>query len=262
MNSTESKKTLFILEGEKFEPHILKQIRPILEEATGSSIKYYKACCDIYTFFNKIEKGQYDDGVLTYLKSIKAVDENGDLLFPSEKKRPDTVFSSIYLVFDFEPQATLFNEAKIQELCSFFDDETTNGKLLLNFPMIESIQDVVSLNPKDPDNWILAKLDGLNGDSYKKDMKARTVFRSRQNHPHIKLYLNNIITSFYVNAYRYLVLLQKETSYLKEELAILETTSKELELMKDKKSICVLNTFILVLLNYKEYQDMALEKLR
>ena len=45
--------------------------------------------------------------------------------------------SEIYLLFDFDPHATNFSKEKIQTLCSFFDNENENGKLFINYPMIE-----------------------------------------------------------------------------------------------------------------------------
>lgn len=264
MNSPENKQTLFILEGEKFEPHILRQMKPLLEEATGSTIRYYKACCDIYSFFNIIDKDEYSDGVLVYLKSISAKDENGKLLFPDDDERVDTVFSSIYLVFDFEPQASLFSKEKIVELCSYFNEETENGKLLINFPMIESIHDVRSLDPKDSLNATAdVELENFtNGETYKKEVKEKTIFRNQQtNHPFKKIYIEGIIISFYVNAYRYLYLLGYTPEFFKEDLKTELITLKQVELLENTNKIRVLNMFVLILLNYKEYLDMAIKKL-
>lgn len=148
MSSSISRQVLFIVEGKSDEPRLLKEMEPILSKTMGAKIRCYKAQRDIYTFFHNIDTGPDGDGVLAYLKSMKSTDSEGLLLFP-EGERPETVFSSIYLIFDFDPQASLFNAQKIKELCSFFSDETENGKLLLNFPMIESLRHVLSMNPKD-----------------------------------------------------------------------------------------------------------------
>lgn len=55
-------------------------------------------------------------------------------------------FPYIYLIFDFEYQDKLYKDKFpiLKEMLEYFDDETENGLLLINYPMIESYRDFKS----------------------------------------------------------------------------------------------------------------------
>ena len=72
----------------------------------------------------------------------------------SKKKYPDEVrhkddFVNIILVFDYERHDPLFSESKINAMQSYFYDMADVGQLYINYPMIESYQDVSSLQDDD-----------------------------------------------------------------------------------------------------------------
>ncbi len=53
-------------------------------------------------------------------------------------------FAEVYLFFDYDPHSRI-NEldilnSELQELLSFFDNETENGKLYINYPMLEALR--------------------------------------------------------------------------------------------------------------------------
>lgn len=54
-------------------------------------------------------------------------------------------FSDIILVFDFDPQDHLFSTEKMERMVSFFDESTMQGKLYVNYPMVEAYRDLSSL---------------------------------------------------------------------------------------------------------------------
>lgn len=68
----------------------------------------------------------------------------------SKKKYPDKLrykddFVNIVLVFDYERHDTNFSEEKILKLQQYFVDSTDVGKLYINYPMIESYQDIIEI---------------------------------------------------------------------------------------------------------------------
>ena len=66
----------------------------------------------------------------------------------NEKPIPEDVsitdFSEVYLFFDYDFQNKNLSledlNSQVQEMLDFFSDETDNGKLYINYPMVESIK--------------------------------------------------------------------------------------------------------------------------
>lgn len=60
-----------------------------------------------------------------------------------EDKRIDTLFSQIFLFFDYDFQhhgGLDYVNGMLKNMLDFFDDETGNGKLYINYPMVESLK--------------------------------------------------------------------------------------------------------------------------
>lgn len=121
-----------------------------------------------------IESGEYDS-LLVYLYSKH-------LLEPPENVRPSDMFPLVYLVFDFDPRYHLYNEEKIRALQEYFSDETRNGLLYLNYPMVESLFDLQN----DAGEWSVTKqrpLSCCSSDGYKSLVRKQSPFRSPSGHP-------------------------------------------------------------------------------
>lgn len=88
----------------------------------------------------------YEDIIKEYGEDWSETDV--DLPFVvSRKKYPDELrykedFVNIVLVFDYERHDTYFLEDKILAMQQYFVDSTDVGKLYINYPMIESYQDI------------------------------------------------------------------------------------------------------------------------
>ncbi len=81
-----------------------------------------------------IQSGEYD--------SLPVYLCHKGLLKCPENVRPQDMFALIYLIFDFDPLYHLYNPEKIRGLQRYFSDETKNGLLYINYPMVESLFDV------------------------------------------------------------------------------------------------------------------------
>ena len=65
--------------------------------------------------------------------------EDNGVILPKDK-RLDTLFSQVFLFFDYDFQNRIGTQKVnniLDEMLDFFDDETENGKLYINYPMIE-----------------------------------------------------------------------------------------------------------------------------
>ncbi|MDR1954911.1 MAG: hypothetical protein LBP82_03040 [Candidatus Methanoplasma sp.] len=82
------------------------------------------------------------------------IDENIDLLQhlisrendPDEKKKLRSRFTDIFLVFDMDIQDKRADIIKLEAMLRFFDDPADNGKLYINYPMLESYRHLRSLD--------------------------------------------------------------------------------------------------------------------
>lgn len=133
---------LFVFEGKEDEPEIMDTIKELyFEDDKDVFISY---CSDIQSLFNKMNKDR-DLDLVGLLK------EN-EIKHPEVEKKLQNYksddFSEIYLFFDYDIKKTdKYNKdsletqnEKIKEILEFFDNETVNGKLYINYPMVESIK--------------------------------------------------------------------------------------------------------------------------
>ena len=137
---------LFVFEGKRREPDIFKTLE-FLFFPKGQTI----VCSfgnSIYELYRKLEKLDGAGDIVSLLRDINR--DNPDSPFSPEVKSSD--FSEIFLFFDYDFQNKNLTLAQmnqqVAEMLSLFDDETENGKLYINYPMIEAIRYTKEL----PDN--------------------------------------------------------------------------------------------------------------
>ena len=129
---------LFVFEGAKREPLLFESIRHLFFEKETDMI----VCSfgnNIYNFYKQItELGTGD--IVSILREIhKGKKEN-----PFQNIYRSSDFAEIYLFFDYDLQHKFLSieeiNSRMKEMLELFDDETSNGKLYINYPMIESIR--------------------------------------------------------------------------------------------------------------------------
>lgn len=124
---------LFVFEGGKAEPLVFDSLAKLFladEEVRVVTCKH-----DLPTLFSRLKRNDFD-----LFRSLP-LKENG-IEIP-EGVRVDTLFSQVFLFFDYDFQNRIgvekVNEI-LKEMLYYFDDETDNGKLYVNYPMIESLK--------------------------------------------------------------------------------------------------------------------------
>jgi hypothetical protein len=107
----------------------------------GDETEIYPYRANIYDLF-RILSEEYDsfDDVDLPLILRKREKEYSERWLQLSKR-----FSDIILVFDFDPQDHLFSTETIERMVSFFDESTIQGKLYVNYPMVEAYRDLSSL---------------------------------------------------------------------------------------------------------------------
>ena len=122
---------LFIFEGEKTEKQIADNLIKffISENNTVVQCAY---CNNIYKLYKDIANDEFLDTFML----LKEIDANKETL--TEFERND--FAEIYLFFDYDGHDTLADDEKVKEVLAFFNEETSTGKLLISYPMVEALK--------------------------------------------------------------------------------------------------------------------------
>lgn len=150
---------LFVFEGRKSEPKIFDTIKELFFGNREESI----VCCyesNIYSLYNTIKRDSIGFGtdindisidIVSILREKKSDAEDN----PFANIDKSFVFEEIYLIFDYDFQEA-FNpiykndytdwrevlkqkNIELTEMLSFFNDETSVGKLFVNYPMVDSL---------------------------------------------------------------------------------------------------------------------------
>lgn len=130
---------LFVFEGSKREPDLFRTIQrlyfPNKEEQIICSYNN-----NIYQLYKDLQEYDGDGDIVTILKEKFEGKENNPL------KDIDVAsdISEIYLFFDYDFHNTNLTieeiNRQVKEMLETFDNETENGKLYIDYPMVESIR--------------------------------------------------------------------------------------------------------------------------
>lgn len=130
-----STKILFIFEGEKTEKLIANNLTQFfVNENTIVTCAY---CTTIYKMYTEIS----EDEDLDTFNLVKDIETNKESL--KDFNRSD--FAQIYLFFDYDGHATNASDKKLNDLLTFFNEETEKGKLYISYPMVESLKHIENI---------------------------------------------------------------------------------------------------------------------
>lgn len=135
---------LFVFEGERGEKKVIDAIQQHQLLLPSGKVRINSCfCADIHQLCAELEQDEFLD-LFSLLKEIKGNERLES--FTSND------FSSIYLFFDYDPQAALTKDRKlnrdkldqfnvrIKKLIDYFNQETENGKIFISYPMLEAIK--------------------------------------------------------------------------------------------------------------------------
>lgn len=130
---------LFVFEGRKTEPSLFKT----LEHLYFKNPDEQKICCfgyNIYELYRLMNESDFTEDIVTVIK--RKLESRNERPIPDDVSITD--FSEVYLFFDYDFQNKNLEledlNSQLQEMLDFFSDETDNGKLYINYPMVESLR--------------------------------------------------------------------------------------------------------------------------
>lgn len=148
---------LFVFEGAKREPDLFRAIETLFFQDKQNIVCSFGN--NIYELYNELQSFEGDGDIVSILK--ERYQGQADSPFTGDAKSSD--FSEIYLIFDYDFQnknlpLEVMN-SQIEEMLNLFNDETDNGRLYINYPMVESIRYTKTLPDKDFKTYVISRKD-------------------------------------------------------------------------------------------------------
>ena len=234
---------LLIVEGEKAEKNLLEKM--ISEYKINGNIQIYPYKTNIYNLYKIMFEGREDDmSGITLMSVLRARDKETEFLNKN--------FSDIILIFDYEAQDNLFSPEKIELMINYFNNSTENGKLYINYPMVESYKHLKEY-PEDKEykNRMIKYEDIKN---YKaivgKEAKIADINKFKRKNFNSAIIQNIKKANYILNGNYEIKNEQIQNTYLKIDDK--KITKKQNEILNSKeKSIYVLNTSLFFVCDYK-----------
>ena len=233
---------LYIVEGET-EKDLLKRLWARFEPDNRYDVYVYNT--NIHVLIKSLfSDGEMDEDleIVRELRSIEKDEEKRRIL----SKR----FEYVYMIFDFDPQDDKINMDRIGQMLDYFNDPGGNGRLYINYPMVESFRHLKSLSD-DGFKDRMVSLELLRDGGYKKlvDFESGKEFKQ----------LNSYTKEIFISIIK--LNLQKENYILNgifelmDEDVFFNLTGSELLRMQMKsieryESIYVINTCIFTVAEY------------
>lgn len=146
---------LFVFEGEEREPRLFRTLERLYFPKDNDNI----VCSfgnNIYELYNELL--DYGDGADIVSLMRQHLAERGDTTLESVRSSD---ISETYLFFDYDFQNTQLPlheiNKRLKKMLALFDEETDNGKLYINYPMIESIRYTKELPDEDYDGYTVTR---------------------------------------------------------------------------------------------------------
>ena len=243
-------KILLLVEGKRPDKAIVKHFYHLYNQHSEIEIVAYET--NVYQFYGHLEE--------KYAGSEDKIDyEMIDLpLFlaechwrPNSKKLAEMDFIETLLVFDLDPQDDRYSSDVIIELMENFSDSMGIGKLYLNYPMVESVVDMKSLNDKAFASST-EKLDNLRKkvgkkNKYKHDVDSRSFIGNiRQNIKNIDIETGGKLINLHHQKLEFITQLPSAVSE-----KYLHLCYEQCRKVDEEKLVWIINTSILHL--YDEY---------
>ena len=124
------RKVLFIVEGERGEPRLLRRMHDVLLGTTPGCIHWHGTV--VYDLLRRV----FEDGDADDLDVVSVLRET--VSDPGRREVLEQEFTDVYLVFDMDPHDPRYDGELLDRAMGLFAESTENGKLYINYPMLES----------------------------------------------------------------------------------------------------------------------------
>ena len=266
---SEKANILFIVEGERLEPEIIGR----MAEVYGLQCKISSVRTNIHILYSLLKKDDGYSDVIPVLKEMlrKRLESLGrgktcaETSAKIKRTREDLEklelsYSSVFLVFDGEFQHTEVkglqtddriarNYCELKEMFRFFDNETEQGKLYVNYPMMESFRDCDDFFDNEfRDRFVSLDLLTKYKEIVSKRQLARVHINSITQQQFNKLVCMNVYKLNWPKSGKWRRMRYERFLETSKQASILEL---EYSFSKKLHAIAVLNTLLFFIIDYK-----------
>lgn len=132
-------KVLLVVEGEKAEPALLRRIFDVYDLNLDYEIVSYKT--NMHVLYGDMFANGADADMLSLTAVLKERESD-----PAKRAVLDDDYSDVLLVFDYEPHDSMFDPRHIKQMVEHFNESTDEGKLFVNYPMVEACRHFRSIS--------------------------------------------------------------------------------------------------------------------
>lgn len=245
-------KILLLVEGKRIEPKLFQHFYNLYEIRNLKIVSY---CANLYALYHRLKSDYADaNGNIEYEFIDLPLFINDYLQLEGDDRLDKNNFREILLVFDFDPQDPSYTREKLLELLMNFSNSTENGKLYINYPMVESYKDIDSFVGGSFHNSTVHFKDvqraGSGKNKYKKLVNSRTCIPEISK---INKFVGNEIIKLHNSKLNSLVVGEVSSSDEK----YMELCKKQCLKLRDEAAIWIINTSILHFLH--EYGELETE---
>lgn len=126
-------RVLIIVEGAKQEVQLVKAL--FAAYSLDAEYRVYSYETNIYELFERMFMSGEAPENLSLMGVLK------ERAKPQDRHLFDEDYSDVLLIFDFDPQDNRFSAERLGEMLAYFDESTDEGKLYVNYPMVEACKD-------------------------------------------------------------------------------------------------------------------------
>lgn len=240
---SKNRSILLIVEGERTEPKLVERVLEVygIKDVEG----VYPYGTNIYDLWHRMFEGMDDLDDLSLTLTLRERETD-----PEKRKLLDRDYSDIILVFDFDPQDHQYSPEKLKEMARYFNESTENGKLYLNYPMIESYKDMLILPYDEKYNNRNISMELLKTKRYKEVVGARSKIPSIEacSTPVFdQILLQNIEKASLLVGYPFMI---SDLERIYEALTQESILMVEAELVESKAMVSVLCTCLWFVIDY------------
>lgn len=232
-------KILFIVEGQNDEVNYINRLFQVTNRSQKYTIIPYKT--NLHTLARYIFDGEEIDDTLDIRQVLKEHEKD-----PEAKKELSVDFSDIILVFDFEPHHDHPCFDLIRKMITYFDNSTGNGKLYINYPMMQSYRHFAKLPD---DSFRELAVTKMEASKYKELVDSVSKFKNITHHSYplfVSLAYHHLKKLNYILNGRYLLPEIAFVNQWRQE----KLFDNQIDHMNENNKVYVINTFSLFVIEY------------
>lgn len=160
---------LFIVEGASAEPRFIKKMFGTC--FPNQDYETYTYSTNLHVLASRLEEDypDFDNGDIDIRLVLRSYETS-----KSKLKVLSGEYTDIFMIFDFEPQTDSPHFETIKRMLSFFNDSSDQGKLFINYPMLESVR---HLKRMPDDSFSELKVESGDYGTYKKIVGDSSYYR-------------------------------------------------------------------------------------